>query len=59
MEKSSEALLISAAKAAVRLGISSRSVSRHLPTVRIGGRVLVRVEDINAKIAEGRADAVR
>lgn len=57
MENPNEAVLITATKAAVRLGVSPRSVSRHLPTVKIGGRVLVHVAVIDAKIAEGRGGA--
>jgi len=56
MDTPNEAL-VSAAKAAVRLGVSPRSVQRHLPVVRIGDRVLVRVSDVEAKIQEGRSDA--
>lgn len=47
-----EALLISAAKAAARLGVHQRTVLRHLPTTRIGRRVLVRVADVEAKLRE-------
>lgn len=55
--KSSNETLQSVASAAARLGVGRKSVTRHLPTVRIGGRVLVRVADVDAKIAEGRSDA--
>lgn len=54
MNFSNEAL-ISATKAAVCLGVSSNTVRRHFPIVRVGGRVLVRLADVEAKIAEGRA----
>lgn len=53
---SSNETLTSVAKAAARLGISPNSVIRHLPTVRIGGRVLVRAADVEAKVMEGRAN---
>ena len=56
MITSNEAL-IGVAKAAVRLGISPRGVARHFPLVRIGGRILVRVADVEAKIREGQSNA--
>lgn len=50
--------LISVADAAGELGVHPASVRRHFPLVRIGDRILVRVADVEAKIAEGRANAV-
>ncbi|GJE62064.1 hypothetical protein [Methylobacterium trifolii] len=47
--------LISATKAAVRLGVGRKTVVRHLSTTRIGRRVLVRVADVEAKIGEAAA----
>lgn len=57
MITSNEAL-IGVAKAAARLGVGSKTIQRHLPTVRIGGRILVRVSDVEAKIREGQSNAV-
>jgi excisionase family DNA binding protein len=51
------AALMSAREAAARLKVSRHTVTRHLPVVRIGGRVLVRMSDVEAKIREGRTDA--
>lgn len=49
--------LISVADAASDLGVHAASVRRHLPLVRIGGRILVRVADVEAKIREGQSNA--
>ncbi|TXN17278.1 helix-turn-helix domain-containing protein [Methylobacterium sp. WL122] len=49
--------LTSVAEAAARLSVGRKSITRHLPTTRIGRRVLVRVSDVEAKIAEGQSDA--
>lgn len=54
MENSNETL-ISVAKAALRLGVNRNTIARHFPIVRIGGRMLVRSSDVEAKIMEGRA----
>lgn len=57
--KSSNEALCGVAAAAARLGVGRKSVARHFPTVRIGRRVLVRVADVDAKIAEGQASGAR
>ena len=55
MNRSNETL-IGVAEAALRLGVNRNTVARHFPVVRVGGRVLVRASDVEAKIREGRAD---
>lgn len=49
--------LMSIANAADELGVHQASIRRHFPLVRIGDRTLVRVADVEAKIAEGQVDA--
>ena len=54
---SKNAALMGAANAATRLGVSRNTITRHLSTVRIGGRVMVRVADVEVLIQEGRTNA--
>ena len=50
--------LIGLNSAADQLGVSRHSIKRHFPTVRVGGRILVRAADVEAKLMEGRVHAV-